>query len=191
MKRVKKGQAGYIRYRRTFHLILASVLFIMSIVLYISGIKTTGDNKNLLTIVAIVGLLPASQSCVTTILGFRAKSCSKELINKIEEKIDDSMYSLYDFYFTTYDKNYPVSHIVLKNNCLCGIMNVTKHSTQELEQYIEETFTKNGIKGISVKFFESTMEEKYLKRIDELKKLETTNMDFGADAVRLLGEISY
>lgn len=191
MKRVKKGQLGYIKYRRTFHLIFAVVLFAMAISLYIAGIKTTGDNKNLLTIVAIVGMLPASQSVVTCILGFRAKCCKKELYEKIEQKVDETMISLYDLYFTTYDKNYPVSHIVIKNNCLCGIMEKTKHSTQDFEKYIEETFTRNGIKGVSVKFFECTMEEKYLNRIEELKKLENAKTEMQEDVVRLLCDISY
>lgn len=191
MKRVKKGQLGYIKYRRMFHLIFAIILFAMAVSLYIAGIKATGDNKNLLTVVAILGMLPASQSVVTCILGFRAKCCTKELYATIEKKVDETMISLYDFYFTTYDKNYPVSHIVIKNNCLCGIMEKTKHSTQEFEKYIEETFAKNGIKGVSVKFFECTMEEKYLNRIEELRKLENAKNEMQEDVVRLLCDISY
>lgn len=191
MKRVKKGQLGYIKYRRNFHLIFSIILFAMAVALYIAGIKATGDNKNLLTVVAILGVLPASQSLVTTILGFRAKSCSKELYEKIEKKVEEDMVSVYDLYFTTYDKNYPVSHIVMKNNCLCGIMNQTKHSVQEFEKYLEETFTKNGIKGVSVKIFEQNMTEKYLNRLDELKKLEGTKSVQAEDVVRLLFDISY
>ncbi len=191
MKRVKKGQLGYIKYRRTFHLIFAIVLFAMAITLYIAGIKTTGDNKNLLTIVAIIGMLPASQSVVTTILGFRAKSCSKELAEKIERKLDSDMISLYDLYFTTYDKNYPINHIVMKNNCVCGIMDKTKHSTGDFEKYIEETFVKNGIKGVSIKIFDHTMEEKYLNRIQELQKLENVKCEMQEDVVRLFCDISY
>lgn len=191
MKRVKKGQLGYIKYRRNFHLIFSIILFAMAVALYIAGIKATGDNKNLLTVVAILGVLPASQSLVTTILGFRAKSCSKELYEKIEKKVEEDMVSVYDLYFTTYDKNYPVSHIIMKNNCLCGIMNQTKHSVQEFEKYLEETFTKNGIKGVSVKIFEQNMTEKYLNRLDELKKLEGTKSVQAEDVVRLLFDISY
>lgn len=191
MKRVKKGQLGYIKYRRTFHLIFSIVLFAMAIALYIAGVKTTGDNKNLLTIVAILGILPASQSLVTAILGFRAKSCSKELSEKIESRVEENMVSIFDLYFTTYDKNYPISHIVMKNNCLCGIMERTKHSTQDFEKYIEETFAKNGIKGVSVKIFEHTMTEKYLNRLDELKKLEYSKSVLEEDVVRLLFDISY
>lgn len=191
MKRTKKGQFGYIKYRRTFHLIFALVLFAMAVALYIAGVKTTGSNKNLLTVVAILGVLPASQSTVTSILGFRAKCCSKELFDKIEGRLDTDMISLYDLYFTTYDKNYPINHIVMKNHCVCGIMDESKHSVQAFEQYIEETFVKNGIKGVSVKIFEPTMVDKYLNRIDELKKLESISDSVQQDVVRLFCDISY
>lgn len=191
MKRVKKGQFGYIRYRRIVHLIFAVVLFAMAVTLYFAGIKATGDNKNLLTVVAILGCLPASQSLVTSILGFRAKSCSEELYTKIESKLENNMVSVYDLYFTTYDKNYPVSHIVMKNNCLCGLMESTKHSAQDLEKYLEETFTKNGIKGVSIKIFEKSMSDKYLNRLDELKKLEYSKSVMEEDTIRLLFDISY
>ena len=191
MKRVKKGQFGYIQHRRRFHLLMAILLFVMAITLYFAGIKTTGDNKNVLTIVAILGCLPASQSLVTAILGFRAKSCSKEMHEKIEEKTDNQMISIYDLYFTTYDKNYPIAHMVMKNNCLCGVMEKSKHSTNEFEKYLEETFTKNGIKGVSVKIFEHSLAEKYFNRIEELKRLEYSKSVMEEEVIRLLFDISY
>lgn len=191
MKRVKKGQFGYIKYRRNFHLISAIVLYAMAVVLYLAGIKATGDNKNILTIAAILGCLPASQSLVTAILGFRAKCCDKILFEEVEKRIEDNMVSLYDLYFTTYDKNYPVSHIVMKNNCLCGIMEQSKHSTNDLEKYLEDTFTKNGIKVVSIKIFEKSMSEKYLNRINELKKLKYEKGAVEEDVIKLLSDISY
>ena len=38
MKRVKKGSFGYIKYRRTLHLVLAIILYSMAIILYFAGI---------------------------------------------------------------------------------------------------------------------------------------------------------
>lgn len=191
MKRVKKGQFGYIKYRRMLYLVFAIIIFAMAIALYIAGVKTTGSNKNLLTIVAVLGALPASQSLVTSILGFRAKCCTKEMYDKIENRLDKDMVSLYDLFFTTYDRNYPVYHIVMKDHCVCGIMDTSKHSTQMFEKYVEETFMKNGIKGISVKMYEHTMLEKYLNRIDELKKLENTSGTALEGVVSLFCDISY
>ncbi len=191
MKRVKKGQFGYISYRRNLHLLLAVLMYVMAVCMYIAGINVTGDNKNLLTIVAVLSALPASQSLVTAILGFRAKRCTKELYDKIEAKITEGMTSLYDLYFTTYEKNYPISHLVMKENCLCALMNVSKHNPQDFEKYLEETFHKNNIKGVSVKIYENTQEEKYLRRLDELQKLDDEKSPLCDDTVRLIFDITY
>ena len=101
------------------------------------------------------------------------------------------MVSVYDLYFTTYDKNYPVSHMVMKNNCLCGLMENSKHSSNELETYLEDIFKKNGIKGVSIKIYEKSMTEKYLKRLEELKKLEYSKCTMKTEVVWLLFDISY
>lgn len=191
MKRVNKGQFGYIRHRRVFHLVLAIILFAMAVILYFAGIKATGDNKNLLTVAAILGCLPASQSLVTAILGFRAKCCDIKLKEQIEELTDNDMVSIYDLYFTTYEKNYPICHMVMKNNCLCGLMESSKHSSNELEKYLEEVFLKNGIKGVSIKIYEKAQTEKYLKRILELTKLEYSKSVMEEDVKKLLFDISY
>ena len=191
MKRVIKGQFGYIKHRRIFHLILAIIMYAMAIILYFAGIKATGDNKNLLTIAAILGCLPASQSLVTSILGFRAKCCNLETKERIEKYVESNMVSVYDLFFTTYDKNYPVCHMVMKNNCLCGLMEVSKHSAKDLEKYLEETFLKNGIKGVSIKIYDKSQAEKYFKRLEELSKLEFSKSIMEEDVKKLLFDISY
>ena len=191
MKRVIKGQFGYIKHRRIFHLILAIIMYAMAIILYFAGIKATGDNKNLLTIAAILGCLPASQSLVTSILGFRAKCCNLETKERIEKYVESNMVSVYDLFFTTYDKNYPVCHMVMKKNCLCGLMEVSKHSAKDLEKYLEETFLKNGIKGVSIKIYDKSQAEKYFKRLEELSKLEFSKSIMEEDVKKLLFDISY
>ena len=87
--------------------------------------------------------------------------------------------------------NYPIAHMVMKNNCLCGVMEKSKHSTNEFEKYLEETFTKNGIKGVSVKIFEHSLAEKYFNRIEELKRLEYSKSVMEEEVIRLLFDISY
>ena len=70
-------------------------------------------------------------------------------------------------------------------------MEQSKQSTNDLEKYLEETFTKNGIKGVSIKIFEKSMTEKYLSRINELKKLEYDKSAMEDEVKRLLFDITY
>ena len=64
----KKGDAGFIR-RQKRNIIAKTVLeFGIVAALLVLGITQTGDRMNLLTIVAVLGCLPASKALVGTIM---------------------------------------------------------------------------------------------------------------------------
>ena len=53
---VPKGAFGYLNNRKKYTALRTVLFFSISAALYISGIIRTGSNKNLLTIVAVLGL---------------------------------------------------------------------------------------------------------------------------------------
>ena len=77
-----KGQYGYLKRQMKRELIKTFILFGISLSLYFAGRITTGTNKNLLTIVAVLGFLPASQFAVRSIMFMRAKGCSEAVFHK-------------------------------------------------------------------------------------------------------------
>ena len=62
MKKVKKGNYGYIRYERKKRLLVTLVMFAIPLVIYVTGYIQTKTRLNLFTFVAILGCLPASRS---------------------------------------------------------------------------------------------------------------------------------
>ena len=102
---VPKGAFGYLNNRKKYTALRTVLFFSISAALYISGIIRTGSNKNLLTIVAVLGCLPACKSAVNFILFLRAKGCSDALHEKLVSYEDGSMTVFYDMYFTSYQKN--------------------------------------------------------------------------------------
>lgn len=64
---VPKGSYGYLKAHRAVAAIRTLLFFGVSIGLYAMGYKTTGSNRNLLTIVAVLGCLPACKSLVNFI----------------------------------------------------------------------------------------------------------------------------
>lgn len=165
----KKGEFGYIDAQKKRVLIWTIFLFGISIALYITGIVTTGSNKNLLTIVAVLGFLPASKSLVNTIMFFRAKGCLKETEEKIAPKAE-GLSCLYDLYLTTYKKNYPISHMVLKGNVLCGFADDISIDANGCQAHLDEMLKQGGYKNITVKIF--TKLDSYLERLDQLQELD-------------------
>ena len=75
----KKGTYGYIGKQRRWEIIKTLLMFGISIALYTAGYIATKSNKNLLTLVAVLGCLPASKSAVNMIMFLKAKGCSAKL----------------------------------------------------------------------------------------------------------------
>lgn len=84
MKITGKGSFGYIVAKRRSTLIRTLLYFGISVALFAAGYITTGQKENLLTVVAVLGCLPASKSLVNTIMFFRAGGCSREAKETIE-----------------------------------------------------------------------------------------------------------
>ena len=182
-----KGSFGYIQNRKRFTAVRTVLYFALSISLYVAGYVTTGSNKNLLTIVAVLGCLPSCKSAVNFIIFLRAKGCSQELRDAVK-KFDTELTSFYDLYFTSYQKNYQVSHMVLKGNVLCGITESVKCDVNEAQKHLEQMLLQEGIKNMTVKIFSDR--RKYIDRLSQLTELETEETKNRDEIVNLLYSIS-
>lgn len=162
---VKKGSYGYIENRKAVTALRTLLFFAVCIGLYVMGYLTTGTSKNLLTVVAVLGCLPSCKSSVNLIMFLKAKGCSEVLKNRVCI-YDEELTTFYDMYFTSYQKNFSISHMVLKGNVLCGITENSKCSCNEAEKHLVQMLTQEGIKNITVKIFSQT--DKYVDRLSQL-----------------------
>ena len=166
-KRVSKGSYGYIQYQKKFTAIRTIAYFAISLMVYGIGIYSTGSSKNLLTIVAVLGCLPSCKSAINMIMFFMAKGCSKEAREKISQ-YDDKLTGFYDMYFTSYQKNFPISHIVLKGNVICAYTENEKCDCSAGEKHLEQMLLQDGYKNVTIKIFNNL--EKYIDRLSQLEK---------------------
>lgn len=174
---VPKGSYGYLKNHRVVALIRTLLFFGVSIGLYVMGYVTVGSNRNLLTIVAVLGCLPACKSLVNFIVFVRAEGCSETLRNRVSA-YDGSLKTLYDMYFTSYQKNFAISHMALRGNVLCGVTETAKCDCNAAEKHLEQMLLQEGIKNITVKIY--TNSDKYIDRLSqivELDAIENRNQD--------------
>ncbi len=181
-----KGCFGYIKNRRLWAIIKTILFFGISILLYIAGIKATGSNKNLLTIVAVLGCLPGSKSAVNMIMFLRYKGCSKEVSDAVNKKYTH-LHALCDLVFTSYDKTFEIHHMAITDKVVCAYTSNAKCDIAACEKHLQDMLTQNGLKDITVKVFKDL--PKYRNRLEQLDALS----DFGAVAdniKQLMFEIS-
>ncbi|MBO5209325.1 MAG: hypothetical protein J6B68_08270 [Lachnospiraceae bacterium] len=169
-KRVKKGCFGYIDYQKKTTILRTVLFFALSLGIYGMGIYSTGSNQNILTIVAVLGLLPSCKSAINMIMFLKAKGCSEEVREKIAP-FDDKLTGFYDMYFTSYQKNFPISHMVIKGNVICAYTENEKCDCNAGEKHIEQMLQQDGYKNMTIKIFNNL--DKYTDRLSQLVELDT------------------
>lgn len=165
MKKVLKGTKGYLAYAKKKALLWTIVLFMLSLGLFLTGYISTGSKENYLTIVAVLGCLPASRSLVNTIVKFRYHGISDEAFEKIDPHVQ-GMQTFCDLVFTSYEKNFEIHHMALQGNTLIGYSSNQKCDAKACEKHLHELFVKNGLRQIDITIFKEM--PKYVKRLDSL-----------------------
>ncbi len=170
-----KGTAGYLQSQKGYEIARTVLYFGISLAIFLAGLFTTGDKMNLFTVVAILGCLPAGKSMVSMIMFLRFKGCGAESRLKISEKMQqlssNSPVEIYDCVFTSYEKNYQVSHLVVKGNTICGFSEDKNFPEQEFYKHIDSILKLENYKDTSVKIFKDL--QKYLERLEGLSQVET------------------
>ncbi|MDD6202513.1 MAG: hypothetical protein PUB13_06180 [Lachnospiraceae bacterium] len=186
MKRKLKGSYEYLDYKKKTELFKTIMMFALSFAVFLLGYLSTHTKANLLTIVAVLGCLPASKSLVSVIMNFRIPKCKKETCQKIEDHIG-SLNGYYHLYFTGYSKNFAISHLTVTKNSILAYTQNGNIDEQEFTNHIQNLLKKEGIQDITVKLYKDL--GKYLNRLDEIN---TNFSDFSKrdDLVSLLFTVS-
>ena len=178
LKRAVKGTYGYIRKKRVQTALVTAIMFIISLGIIITGYVTTGTKRNMLTIVGILGLLPASKSLVSLIMLLRARYASSDLYEKIS-RTDENLVSMYDMYFTSYKKNFAISHMVVNNGVILGYSEDKSFDLKACQEHLE-----NMLKGAGHQKFTlclSVKEDEYIEMIKKLNEKAKDNKSSDSD----------
>lgn len=181
-----KNTYQYIDTQKKYELIRTIIYFGISISLFLAGYITTKSNANLLTVVAVLGCLPASKSLVSTIMFFRFHSCDERTYQALKES-SSQIDHLYDLIFTTEKINFATSHAAYRADCLI-LYAEQPLDAQLLENHIQEYMKRAAIKGVCVKVY--TDLKKYTQRLEQLIALERTEDKKAKEVMQLLREIT-
>lgn len=164
-----KGRRNYLQTQKKYEIIRTVLYFGVSLSLFIAGYVATKSRLNLLTVVAVLGCLPASKSAVGMVMYLRYKGCSNANADTIEDHMD-GLCGLFDMVFTSYDKNYQVAHITAKGNTVCGFTQDGKFAEQAFYKHIGDILKAENFKDVSIKIFHDV--NKYTARLDQLRVLD-------------------
>lgn len=174
-----RGEKNYINSQKGYEIARTLLYFAVSGTLFAAGWIQTGNRVNLLTVVAILGCLPASKSAVSAIMFLRFHSCAPETAAMLEEH-SQGLLCLYDMVFTSYKKNFCVAHLAVRGSTVCGYAENAGFDENGFHQHIGPILEMDGHKGVTVKIF--TDLQKYTERLKQMQALEPEPAKSGAVA---------
>ena len=137
MKKVKKGTFGYIKYQKKKTFLITFILFLIPLVIYVTGYIQTKTKLNLFTFVAILGCLPACKSLVGLIMIMMQKSIDTATY-EAAKKANGNLVSGYELVFTAYEHTTPVNALLV-----CGDQVVCYTPDEKADTaYLEKCFSR-------------------------------------------------
>lgn len=166
---MKKGTVGYIKKRKRFQVLYTLLIVLVSLGLFFIGLSVTKTTKNIMTVIAVLGVLPGAKSLVTVIILLPYHSLEQTKADIFLNHCPEGSETYADLVFSSTER---VMHLdflcVLGTECI-GYSKETG-PVEKIETYFTETMRK---RGISVHMKVITKESDFLKRLSALKPVET------------------
>ncbi len=181
MKAVK-GNFGYLKTKR-LNVSLRTILFFgISLALFAAGYITTGKKENLLTVVAVLGCLPACKSLVGAIMLFRATGCSRQA-QKTIQPLEGRLIGMYDMYFTSYQKNFAISHMIVEGNVILAFTESKTCDKNACRDHLSSMLKQAGFNHMTIAVTDSL--SKYAEQLESLNRSKAQSDPARDDEVRV------
>lgn len=171
-KKYEKGNIKYLSYMKKYTILRTALYFGISFAILIIGFVTTKTKNNLLTIVAVLGVLPAGKSLVNTIMYVRFKPISDKLYNALN-KYEADLNLLFNMLVSSSEKIYFIKCIVINEHSVYAFTDDKKIDDAAFTKYIKNYLSNNGKGNVNVKVYRD--EKSFCKRLDEILKKQTVD----------------
>ena len=180
MKKVMKGNPGFLEYKKKVEIIRTVIYFALVAAIFFLGYSQTHSKKNLLTIVAVVGCLPASKALVGVITRFPYPSIATIPAEEIQSKTSH-ITVIYDMIVTSREKVMPINCIVLSGNTIFGYTDSEKVDLKYAAAHIRGILNQNQFPDASVKILNNytafLARAEGLDSIAAVEKNDTRNLE--------------
>lgn len=163
--KLQKGMYGFLSKKKRMEIIKTVVLYAIALAVFFLGWWHTKTKQNLLSIVAVLGMLPASKSAVNMIMFLRCRPAQKSLSDQLHFAEKSAML-LYDLIFVLHEK-------MVKTDCIfvrdAAIVVYTQHKgikEQEIAKQLKNFLSNHGKGNYSVHVIKS--EQKFVTQVQSL-----------------------
>ena len=163
--RAYKGDKGYIRYERFSRTLRTALYLAIPLIAFLAAFLYFGTRENIITIVAMVGLIPACMSIVSVVMMYTVRPMPEDEYLKILPHTDGFTMA-YELYLTNYDKNTLLDAAALCGDTVVGLATYKAPERKESERHMENVFRTEGFKADVTVFHDVN---KFIERLDTLR----------------------
>lgn len=161
----QKGDWGYYRYEKKKRLVINIFLYAICLIIYFTGLIRTGTNKNMFTLIAILGVLPSAKWTTSLIMMLLQKSPSQE-IHEVTEKAAGDLVHGYELCVTAYEGRLSLAAVVVCGNSVAAYSEDKPGRDEFMETHIRKILHENNLGNPKVKIFRKL--DHYKERITQL-----------------------
>lgn len=162
----KKGEFGYISWRKRRILLWIMILVVIAVAIYIIGfLLNDKSNKNVFTMVAVLFALPIAKQLVALVLLFPYHSISQERYQQVKNKLADGMELMTDMVITSPEHVMHLDFVAVGQNQVIALLGEGKQELAEVRAYLSKGVHNWGNK-YKVKIVES--EKVFLQELQKV-----------------------
>lgn len=182
MSKRKKGEFGYLPYKKTRNLLIMIVSFAIVFTVLFTGIIINGTRNNLLTVLAILMVLPSAKMAVAYFVLLPHKNCGKDIYESTV-KAAGNINVLSDIIVSNSKKPIGISALANTDSTVIAFSEDKNPDTKLFETSVKD-FLKVDKLNVTVTLY--TDFNTFLKR---LKNLSTNFDENNEDCVRRMGYV--
>lgn len=181
MKQTKiyKGEYGFYKSQKKKSIFLTILFFGIVIAVFLAGCITTKSRLNVLTVVAVVGCLPACKQAVNCFMVCRKKPCDEKRYQSISKlTAAGEVLTAYELYITSPKTAYAFDAACVRGHDVILLTHPGKINTQECQAFLKEVLKNNEKPACNVRIYEK--ENAFLEHLKTLseKKEDAEESDF-------------
>ena len=161
-----KGEFGYFRRARNRSLLITLLLFAIPVAAFLIAWAVNRSRMNIVTVVAIVGCLPACRSLVNFIMLAMRKPMDKRLYDEIRAH-QGRLDMRYEMYMTGYEKSAYIDAAAAAGRTVVAYIHDESASAEYLSEKIEKALSNAGYPA-DVKIMKN--KKLFLERLDSMNE---------------------
>lgn len=175
MKKINKGEPGYLNYKKVFLLTTVLIFVVIVAVFFFTGYIRYKSTKTIFTVLAVLMVLPAAKQFVIYAVIAPYKSVGIEIYNRIYELAKENEVCIVsDMVITNQERVSNIDIICIKGGRILGYFSNKKTDNNFITEYLKDIISPN-YKVNQVKMYDDV--DKYEKAIKDLLTIESNKYD--------------